>query len=132
MALYFGHASTGAISETVSPALQDQGISMLRAQPQDVNIVVLTISDQPGYACYLRNLPAYMEATAMKRVCAIRGGGFPVREPASVLPWKLPPLTYTFDKPPSDVKIEKMKTHSTIIGVGKNLQFVHDRRTVEL
>jgi len=132
MALYFGHASTGAISETVSPALQDQGISMLRAQPHDVNVVVMTLNDQPGYACYLKNLPAYMKATATQRTVAIREGGFLAQDPPELLPMVLPPLSYSFDKALGEAKIAKLKEHSTAIGSGKSLMFVLKDVTVEM
>lgn len=120
MSIYLAHLTGANTAQTVSPAVQDRGLSLLRAKPCDVQVTVLPVSIQPGYACYVMNLPAFMEATLTSRRTLICDRGYPIHRVAYELPWTLPSLIYDFLTPPSERRIEELRTHSgTILGRGR-------------
>lgn len=132
MSFYLAHPATQNMSLTVSASVSDRGLSLLRAKPCDVQISVLPIYNQPGYASYVKNLPAFMEATLENRSILISNRGYPVKTVPSLLPWKLPGLIYDFTKTPSDTKVEELKTHSTVVrGRGKAMSFVMTAPTLD-
>lgn len=132
MSLYLAHPTNASTAQVVSPAVRDRGLSLLRAKPCEVQVAVLPTIVQPGYACYTRNLPAFMFATVTGRTTLISNQGYPLPKVEPLLPWKLPSLIYDFPKKPSDAKIEELRKHSsTVDGRTKSLTFVMTEPTIE-
>jgi hypothetical protein len=131
MSFHLAHPSNDTTRQTVSLAVRDKGLSLLRAKPCEVSVTVIPSLVQPGYACYTKNLPAFMEATMTNKSTIICNRGYPLTTVKNQLPWRVPSLIYDFDKNPSDGKVEQLKQHSQIIGGrGKNKTFVMTEPTI--
>lgn len=132
MSFYLAHPAEANISQTVSPAVKDRGLSYFKAKPCDVQVAVLPYSIQPGYMCYVKNLCAFMEATLSGRDTFICNRGYPTTEVPHLLPIPIPSLIYDYPKALPNNKVEKLREHSTQIdGMGKSKSYVMQDVTLE-
>jgi hypothetical protein len=98
MPLYFGHKNSKGLS--VSPALQNLGIDMLRAAPHQVGAIARPLVVQPGYASYVSHLPAFLKAYNDQRTISIDKQGYPANLPLDhCIPIGNPPLVIDFNGP---------------------------------
>lgn len=124
MSIYFGHPALPHSNQTVSPRVADRGLSLFKAKPCEVPVAVVPSVVQPGFACYARNLPAFMEATMANRITPISNRGYPLSTVPYLLPWVVPDLIYDFTTPISDTTIAALKLHSTQVnGKSKKITF---------
>lgn len=132
MSIYFAHRVDTSKNQSVSPAVKDRGLSHCRAKPSDVQISVLPLVTQPGYACYLMNLPAFIEATLTGKTVAICNRGYPIGQVPYDLPFALPGVIYDFNVTPTDRKKEQLLEHSVMIdGKSKSPSFVMQDPTLD-
>jgi hypothetical protein len=131
MSFHLAHPYDPESGKALSPALKEMGLSYLRAKPCDVQVLVLPIVAQPGYACYVMNLPAFMEATLTGKCVLISNRGYPVGHVPHKLPWKLPNLIYDFPRTPKNNVIETLRTHSEMVdGRNKSKSFIMQNVTL--
>lgn len=123
MSFYFAHKVDNR-SQKVSQVVRDKGLSLLRAKPCDVSVSVLPMFAQPGYSCYLKNLPAFMEATLQNKRVFISNRGYPIRTVPHAFAWSLPPLIFDLTSPVPESRIEQLRTHTDQVGDRKELTFV--------
>jgi hypothetical protein len=113
MSFHFGHPVNTKFRHSISPRVTDKGLSLLRAKPCDIQLSIVPQVVQPGYASYIMNLPAFMLATiAQEPVPIINDRGYPTPETRVTIPIALPPLIYSFNKPPTDSKKARILVHS--------------------
>lgn len=120
MSLYFAYKSNNTTEQTVSAALRDRGLSLIKAKPWDVSVTSFVASNQPAYASYTKSLPYYMKATSEQRNTLITTV-FPAlpKFPKSV-GWKLPSLIYDYSARLRDRQVEVLRTHSTSVTDGRS------------
>lgn len=133
MSLYLAHPAIDDVKQAISPAVQDKGLSYLKAKPSDVHIICIPSELQPGFACYAANISAFITATLTGKHVAIANRGYPTPVPPMQLPWKYPPTIYDFPKAPNDRKKDMLRAHSqVIVGKKKEVSFVMSEPTIEL
>jgi hypothetical protein len=136
MSFYFAYPANDDTEHTVSHYVRDMGLSLLKAKPSDINVLVVVASAQAGYASYIQNLPHFIRATSTEQPCWIGTGCAPFDLPDTVplLPWTLPPLIYDYAQRITDRHVTILATHSepVIEGRSRNQTFVMREPTTAL
>jgi hypothetical protein len=132
MPIYLAHSANTDSAKAVSQTVKDRGLMYMRAKPCDVQVAVISLVTQFGYACYIRNLPAFMAATATGKVVRIDNRGYPINAEFPQLPWKLPKVIYDFDKALSDRTKDELQAHSyEVQGRGRKIAYVMHNVSIE-
>lgn len=98
--IFFGFP---ARDRTVADSVAQLGLNLLKASPCDLQITCATDFPQPGYASYLRNLPAHLLATVTKKKQSYRTEGFPLISLRDILPFQSPSIAFSLTRPKNEV-----------------------------
>lgn len=97
MSIYFAYTPDSNRKQSVSNAVRERGLELLRAKPSAVNITPIVLATQPAYASYVSNIHAFMYATATGRTTWT--GRSMIRIPCpeeALLPFTMPKLIYEY------------------------------------
>jgi len=120
MKIFFGFPNSGDITK-LSPALQYRGINLLKAAPCQIQLKGLYKVNQPGYADYASNLPAFLYAFNLKKRVPLSREGYPITTSiANLVPISIPAVTVSFKGSKIPARILEFTTVKEIASKDKN------------
>lgn len=132
MLIYLAHPVAPGKDQTVSEQIKDKGLNFIRAKPCDVHVTVIVKAVQPAYACYVKNIPAFIEATMKQEIVQIGTRGYPITTPSTVMPWRAPRTIYHFANAPTDTVKQEISRYSSMVRTDSKIPaYVIDEPTVE-